>query len=675
MKNILLENFDTPYSTAPFDRIQNEFFTPAIHSEIGKLKEEIDRISENPEAPDFSNTIEAMEFAGLHLDRLTSILFNLNSAETNEEIQKIAREISPELSALQNDIIQNEDLFHRIRQVYQKRHDAGLDPEQRRVLELTYRKFVRNGAMLAEDAKKELKEIDRRLADLKLKFGEHVLNDTHSHFVHFETEEQVGGIPETALNKAREKAVEQDKEGWVFGLDYPSYHAVMTYAKHRESRKEMYLEYGRRGYRDNDNNNASTVLEIVELRKRRARLLGYKTHADFVLEERMAKTPERVMEFLEDLYGKVHSAAHRDLQKLSETAAREGIHDLRAWDVAYYMEKLKKRELDFDDEELKPYFPLDNVLQGVFDTAGKLYGLRFEPNSEISVYHPDVQAFTVFDEKGEYLSVLYVDLFPRSGKRSGAWMTSYKTQWKRNGQDSRPHISVVCNFTPPQGDKPSLLTFREVTTLFHEFGHALHGMLSRVHYPSVSGTSVLWDFVELPSQIMENWAYEKPVLEKIARHYLTGETLPAVLMEKIGESRRFMEGWMSMRQLGFGFLDMAWHYGLQDLPEDVKVFERQAFEKTRLLPDCEKVCMSVSFGHLFAGGYSAGYYSYKWAEVLAADAFELFSEKGVFNRETALSFRKNILEKGGSEDPDRLYKAFRKRPPSVDALLRQGGLL
>lgn len=674
--NILNKPFETPFQTAPFSKIKNEDFLPAFKQAISDAKKEIDAIANNSEEPTFENTIEALDFSGEQLDRISSIFFNLNSAETNDEIQKIAQEVSPLLSEFSNDITLNEALFKRIKSVYEQKDTLNLTTEQATLLDKKYKSFSRNGANLPEDKKLQLREIDKELSQLKLKFGENVLAETNNFQLHITDENDLEGLPESAKEAAKHTAEQLGKEGWIITLQYPSYIPFMTYAHNRELRKKLSLAFGAKGFNNNEFDNQDIVLNIVNLRHKRANLLGYKTHAHFVLEERMAKTPETVNNFLNDLLNKAKPAAEREFKTLENFAKKlDGIEQLQKWDSAYYSEKLKQKLFDLDDEKLKPYFKLENVINGAFTVANKLYGLKFEPINNIDKYHSDVLTYKVTDSNNNYVSIFYADFFPRPGKRNGAWMTVYKPQYIKNGENSRPHISIVCNFTKPTKTKPSLLTFNEVTTLFHEFGHALHGMLANTTYPSLSGTNVFWDFVELPSQILENWCYEKEALELFAKHYKTGEVIPMDLIEKIKASATFNEGMQTLRQLSFGLLDMSWHGIDPTKIDNVKTHELRAFEKTRLYPDVAQNCMSTSFSHIFQGGYSSGYYSYKWAEVLDADAFEYFKEEGIFNPKVAQKFKEYILSQGGTQDPMTLYKAFRGKAPQPEALLKRAGLI
>ncbi|QOD60237.1 M3 family metallopeptidase [Polaribacter haliotis] len=670
--NPLLQDFNT----APFSKIANKHYKPAIKKAIEIAKEEIHKIVENTEKPTFENTTVALDFTGEKLNRITSIFFNLNSAETNDEIQKIAQEVSPWLSEFRNDITLNEALFKKVKEVFDTKESLNLTPEQEMLLDKQYKSFARNGANLNESDKTELRKIDTQLSKLSLKFGENVLAETNAFEMHLTDENDLAGLPDSTKEAAKQLANEKEKEGWIFTLDYPSYIPFMTYADNRELRKKLAIVAGKKGFQDNKNNNEQVVLDIVNLRHKRANLLGYKTHAHFVLEERMAETPEKVIDFSNELLEKAKPAATKEFENLEKYAKKlDGIDQLQKWDGAYYSEKLKKEIFDLDQELLKPYFKLENVIDGVFEIASRLYDLKFDEVSTIDKYHEDVKTYNVTDTDGNFISVFYADFHPRKGKRNGAWMTSYKSQQVKNGVNERPHVSIVCNFTKPTPTKPSLLTFNEVTTLFHEFGHALHGMLANTTYNSLSGTSVSWDFVELPSQVLENWCYEKEALELFAKHYETGEVIPMKYVEKIKESASFHEGMQTLRQLSFGLLDMSWHSQNPSEIKTVKDFENEAFANTKLYPDVPENVMSTAFSHIFQGGYSAGYYSYKWAEVLDADAFEYFLEEGIFNKEVATKFKENVLSKGGTEKPMILYKRFRGKEPKPDALLKRAGLL
>ena len=672
MNNPLLQEFDI----APFSKIESTHYLPAIKQLIKDTKAEIDKITSNPKEPNFKNTIVALENTGDRLDRATSIFFNLNSAETNDELQKLAQDISPLLSDFKNDLLLNEQLFGRIRTVFDDRKNKSYNSEESMLLEKQYKSFSRNGANLSEENKKTLRKVDADLSKLSLTFGENILAETNAYELHITNEKDLSGLPDGVIEAAAQTAEEKGKSGWIFTLDYPSYVPFMTYCDKRELRRKLSVVFGARCFNDNKFDNKENVLRIVELRHQRAKLLGYKSHAHFVLEERMAEKPEKVKLFLINLLEKAKPAADLEFKELEKFAKRKDkIDRLEKWDGSYYAEKLKQERFDLDDEKLKPYFELKNVIDGVFTIAKKLYGLQFSEKNDIEKYHKDVKTYEVTDAEGNFLSLFYADFHPRAGKRAGAWMTSYKSQQIINGNNDRPHVSIVCNFTKPTTTKPSLLTFNEVTTLFHEFGHALHGMLANTTYKGLSGTNVYWDFVELPSQIFENWCYEDEALALFAKHYETGETIPMELVKKIKKSANFHEGMQTLRQLSFAMLDMAWHSSNTSIIKDVKAFEKGAFAITKQYPDVPENCMSTSFAHIFQGGYSAGYYSYKWAEVLDADAFAYFKERGIFNKDVANSFKDNILSKGGTEDPMELYKKFRGKEPDPDALLERAGLI
>ncbi|WP_353150320.1 M3 family metallopeptidase [Flavobacterium sp.] len=672
---LLTSTFNTKHNTAPFSKIKLEDYKPAFIENISKAKAEIDAIITNSETPTFENTIEALDFAGENLDRLSSIFFNLNAAETSDEMQKIAQEVTPLLTEFGNDIALNEDLFKKVKSVYENKTGINLTTEQATLLEKKYKGFTRNGALLSNDKKVRLREIDTELAQLQLTFGENTLAETNNFELHLTIEDDLKGLPDGAKEAAADLAKSKNKTGWIFTLDFPSYMPFVTYIDKRELRKEMAVSFGKKAFQNNQYNNEEITKKIVALRHERANLLGYETHAHFVLEERMAQNPTKVLSFLHDILEKAKPAAKREFEQLAAFAKElDGIEQLEKWDSAYYSEKLKQKLFNLDDEALKPYFKLENVLNGAFTIAEKLFGITFNEVFDIDKYHSDVQTFEVLDENKNLVALFYTDFFPRKGKRNGAWMTSFKPQYIKEGTNERPHVSNVCNFTPPTATKPSLLTFNEVTTLFHEFGHGLHGMLANTTYPSLSGTSVFWDFVELPSQVMENWCYEPEALALFAKHYETGEIIPQEYVEKIKESASFLEGMATLRQLSFGLLDMEYHGKNQQI-DNIKAFEKQAMGGTSLFPDVAENCMSVSFSHIFQGGYSSGYYSYKWAEVLDADAFAYFQEKGIFNKEVATKFKENVLSKGGTEHPMTLYKKFRGQEPSADALLKRAGLI
>jgi Zn-dependent oligopeptidase len=670
MQNPLLEAFDQ----APFSKIKTEHYKEAFEKAIEKAKAEIDAIAHSKSDPTFENTIVALDRSGAQLDRISSIFFNLNSAETSPEIQAIAQEISPWLSAFKNDIILHQPLFERVKAVVDQ--NLELDAESQMLLEKQYKSFTRNGALLDLEKQKELRAIDEQLSKLSLEFGQHVLADSNAYELLIENEEDLEGLPEGFIEMAKAAADEKELNGWLITLSYPSYVPFMKFSKKRALREKLYRAFSARGFQDNENNNTKIIQSIVKLRYDRAQLLGYESHAHYILEERMAESPKKVFEFLEQLSIKAKPAAEREFKSLSEYAAKDGIDQLQKWDAAYYSEKLKKEKFELDDEVLKPYFELDRVIDGVFKVAQKLYGLEFKANNQVEVYHPEVKTYDVIDDHGKEVALFYADFHPRAGKRDGAWMTSYKSQYKTKSENIRPHVSIVCNFTKPTASKPSLLTFNEVTTLFHEFGHALHGMLANTQYKSLSGTSVSWDFVELPSQILENWCYEKEALELFAKHYQSDELIPLTLVKKIKEASNFMEGLATMRQLSFGLLDMKWHStNPNELPTSIEEVEASVFELTDLYPQVDKSCMSTAFSHIFQGGYSAGYYSYKWAEVLDADAFAFFKEKGIFDKEVASLFKEQILSKGGTAKPMELYRNFRGKEPSIEALLKRSGLL
>ena len=678
MDNPLLQPFDL----APFSKINNEHYLPAIKALIDITKQEVSLISKNPDTPTFKNTVEALENTGGALDRATSIFFNLNSAETNDQIQQIAQEVSPLLSNFSNDLLLNQELFKRVKTVYDHKQTYALSGEQQMLLEKQYKGFARNGANLSEQKKAQLRSIDTQLSKLGLSFGENVLAQTNAFELLLDKEQDLAGLPEGAKEAAKQVAAEKGKKGWVITLDYPSYVPFMKYAQNRALRKKLALAFGARAFQDKGQNNQQHVLDIVKLRHQRAQLLGYQSHAHFVLEDRMAQSPQKVHAFLNELLVKARPAAQKEFDELEAFAKKlDSIDQLQKWDSAYYAEKLKQKKFSLDDEQLKPYFKLENVINGVFTVASKLFDLEFKEDPTIDTYHPDVKTYRVLGTEGKLIAIFYADFHPRAGKRGGAWMTSYKPQQKidtPNGKgviNDRPHISNVCNFTKPTATKPSLLTFNEVTTLFHEFGHGLHGMLANTKYKGLSGTNVSWDFVELPSQILENWCYEKQTLELFATHYKTGEVIPMELIDKIKASATFHQGMQTLRQLSFGLLDMAWHGSDPSKITSVKDFENNAFGDTVLYPDTPNTCMSTAFSHIFQGGYSAGYYSYKWAEVLDADAFAYFKNEGIFNKKVASKFKDFVLSKGGTQDPMKLYIKFRGQKPNPDALLERAGLV
>ena len=672
MDNPFLKPFGTPFDSVPFESIKTEHFKPAILQLIQQAKAEIDTIVDNPAPAGFENTIAAMERAGRQLDIASATFFNLDAAETTDEIQQLAQELSPILAEYGNDIMLNEGLFQRVKQVHDEADPTSLSPEETRLLDKTYKGFVRNGALLSVENKERLRDIDKRLATLTMKFSQNVLQETNAYHLHIQDERQLAGLPDSIRAAATTTAEQRKLDGWVFTLHFPSFVPFMKYAANRELRKELYLASATRALKNNEYNNEGIVRDIVDLRHSRAKLLGYGTHADFVLQERMASSPAIVLAFLKDLLAKAKPNALQEVEKLKALAAKDGVSDVMPYDHAYYAEKLREATFDLSEEALKPYFPLRQVLEAAFDAAGRLYGLAFEIRTDIPKYHDEVTVYEVLED-GRHKALLYTDWHPREGKRAGAWMTTYRGQRTEHGQQVRPHISIVCNFARPTGDTPSLLTFNEVTTLFHEFGHAVHGMLADTEYESLSGTNVYWDFVELPSQFMENYCYEKEFLRSFARHYQTGEPLPEAEIDKIVAASNFMEGYQTMRQLSFGLLDMAYHTGGLDARTAIERFEKDIVQETQLYPDVPGTAQTPSFAHIFAGGYSAGYYSYKWAEVLDADAFSYFKETGIFNPDTAAKF-KTLLASGGTVDPMELYIRFRGRKPEPEALLKRAGL-
>lgn len=680
MSNPLLADFTSPYEVAPFHLIKESHYLVGIESALQEAKKEIEDIIQNPAVPTFANTIEALESAGEKLSRNSSILFNLNSAETTEEMQKIAQEVSPKLSAFSSEVKQNAALFARVKTVFEQKESLGLDTESNKLLEDTYRDFVRRGVSLEGEKKERFKEISIELSKLSLKFSENVLAETNAYELVIEKEEDLQGLPEDVIARAADLGKQKGKEGkWIFTLQAPSYIPFVEYADNRELREQLYKAYMSKCLKGGENDNQSLILDTIRLKAELASLLGYETFADYVLEERMAEEKEKVLTFLKDLLDRSLPKAKQEVAEIQAFMKEKGVeHELQRWDWAYYSERLRKEKYALDDELIKPYFKLENVIEGVFETAEKLYDISFSKNESIPVYHEDVQAYEVRETNGQVVAVFLADFFPREGKRGGAWMTSYRNQKRINGNKVIPHISIVCNFTPSSAGNPSLLKFDEVRTLFHEFGHALHGMLADTTYSSLSGTNVFWDFVELPSQIMENWCYEKECLDLFARHYQTGEAIPVDLIDKIKAASTYHEAYATVRQISFGLLDMSWHgMPLEETKQvdDVIEFERKAFAATELFPPIPDTNMSVQFSHIFAGGYAAGYYSYKWAEVLDADAFSLFQKNGVFDKATANSFKENVLSRGGTEHPMTLYKRYRGEAPKVDYLLKRAGLV
>jgi len=677
MQNPFLHHYTTPHQTIPFNEIRLEDYEPAIKQGIEEEDRQIKEIVENPEKPTFENTILALANSGQLLDRVTTVLFNLMSAETCDELDAIGERIMPELSEHSNNISLNEDLFSRIKQVYEQKDTLSLTAEEARLLEKTYDGFIRNGVNLNDEEKIKYRKISTELSTLTLRFSQNHLKETNNYELHLTTQEQLKGLPESLIESAALTAQEKGKEGWVITLQAPSYVPFMKYSECRDLRKELYMAYNTQCTHHNDQNNLEIVKQLVNLRMELAQLLGYTDYADYVLRKRMAQDSEHVYRLLDQLLEAYTPQAKKEVKEIEELARNMEGNDftLMPWDFSFYAEKLKNKKYNLDEEELRPYFELSRVKAGVFGLATRLYGISFKENKDIPVYHPDVQAYEVFDKDGSFLAVLYTDFHPRAGKRSGAWMTNYKEQWiKEDGTNSRPHVAVTMNFTKPTPDKPALLTFSEVNTFLHEFGHALHGMFANTRFQSMSGTNVYWDFVELPSQIMENFAIEKDFLNTFACHYQTLEPMPEALLQRIIDASNFNVAYACLRQVSFGLLDMAWYTRRTAFDGDVRQYEKEAWKRAQVLPQCEETCMSVQFGHIMSGGYSAGYYSYKWAEVLDADAFSVFKEKGIFNKEVAQSFRDNILSKGGTEHPMTLYKRFRGQEPTIQALLKRNGI-
>ncbi len=674
MNNPLLKEWDKPFSLPPFDSVRANHFKQAIEESITATKEDIERIAGNNAMPTFENTIVSLDKAGIRLDEISLLLFNLNSAETNKNIQRAAREIAPLLSKFSNDITLNRALFTRIKEVYDTQDSLQLNKEQEMLLRQTYRNFIRGGAGLEEEARERFREIEGQLSTLSLRFEENVLKETNDFFLHITDKGDLEGLPEGIVEAAAEEAQNSGRKGWVFTLHFPSYIPFMQYSAKRKLREKMYRAYSSRAFGKDKNDNRDIVKKIINLRKEKAEMLGYANYAEFILQDRMLDSPGKVMSFLGELFGASRKYALSDTREVGKYARENGLREeLEKWDWAYYSEKLKKSKFNIDDEVFRPYFDLQKAEKAIFRLAEKLYGLQFTQRDDLPAYHPDVKTFEVKDSDGNHLSVLLIDYHPRKGKSGGAWMTAYRDQHRQADRDIRPIISLVTNFSKPSSNKPALITHNELTTFLHEFGHALHGMMSRCSYRSLSGTNVSRDFVELPSQIMENWAWEKEWLDTWARHYKTGKKIPESLIERIKESMVFNEGYACNRQLSFGFLDMAMHTIEKKFDGDIDRFEKEAMKNTELLRHVEGTNMSCSFGHLFSGGYAAGYYGYKWSEVLDADAFSMFREKGIYDKKTAGSFRENILEKGGSDKPMELYRRFRGKEPSTEALLERSG--
>ena len=677
-QNPFFEKYTTPYGTVPFDKIKTEHYEPAIREGIRQQAAEIDAIVNNPEAPTFANTILAYEKSGELLDRVTTVFGNLRSAETNDDLQILAQEMMPLLSEHSNNISLNEELFKRVKAVYNQKEQLNLTPEQTKLLENIYDGFIRRGANLQGEAKKQYRQLTKELSSLTLQFSENNLKEINNYQLVLTDKAQLAGLPESAIEAAAETAKEKGVEGWVFTLQAPSYIPFMTYADNRDLRHELYMAYNTKCTHNNEYNNIDIVKKLVNTRMAIAQLLGYENFAQYTLKKRMAEDSDAVYNLLNQLLEAYTPTAKKEYQEVQELARQEqgAEFTVMPWDWSYYSNKLKDKKFNINEEMLRPYFELEKVKEGVFGLATRLYGITFKKNTDIPVYHKDVDAYEVLDKDNKTLAILYTDFHPRTGKRAGAWMTEYKGQWidEKTGENSRPHVSIVMNFTKPTGNKPALLTFDEVETFLHEFGHSLHGMFANSTYESLSGTSVYWDFVELPSQIMENFAIEKEFLNTFAQHYQTDEKLPEELIKRLVDASNFNAAYACLRQVSFGLLDMAWYTRNTPFEGDVKEYEQQSWAKAQILPVVKDACMSTQFSHIFARGYSAGYYSYKWAEVLDADAFSLFKQKGIFNREVAESFRNNILSKGGTEHPMILYKRFRGQEPTIDALLIRNGI-
>ena len=674
--NPFLTDYPTLHGTVPFHLIKTEHFEPALRQGMERHNEEIAAIVNQPAAPDFANTIVALEKSGGLLNRVSTVFGNLLSAETSDEMQAIAEKMMPLLSEHSNNITLNEKLFARIKTVYETTDKEALSQEERMLLQTTYDGFIRSGANLTPEQKERFRQISSEMSVLTLRFSQNNLKETNAYELPLAAD-QLDGLPESALNAYAQTAREKGKEGHIVTLQAPSFVPFMKYSQHRELRRQLYMAYNTQCTHDNEYNNQEIVQKLVNLRLERAQLLGFQTVADYVLNQRMAENSENVYRLLNQLLDAYAPTAHQEVQEVQALAKElEGEDfELLPWDWAFYSEKLKEKKFNLNEESLRPYFELNRVIEGVFGLATRLYGITFQANPDIPVYHPEVTAYEVFDKDGSFLAVLYADFHPRASKRSGAWMTSYKEQWKDENGNSRPHVSVTMNFTKPSADQPALLTFGEVNTFLHEFGHALHGMFADTTYQSLSGTNVYWDFVELPSQFMENFAIEKDFLNTFAQHYETGENIPEELIQRIVDASNFNVAYACLRQLSFGLLDMAWYTRTEPFDGDIQAYEKQAWKKAQILPTVEGTCMTVQFSHIMAGGYAAGYYSYKWAEVLDADAFSLFKEKGIFHPDTANSFRENVLSKGGTEHPMTLYKRFRGQEPGIDALLKRNGII
>jgi len=674
--NPFFTDWKTKYQAIPFDLIKLEHFMPAIEEYLKQAREKAKALKDSSETPNFENTILALEQVSEDLERPIQVYYNLLSTESDNEFKTLAEKIGPMLSKFSSEINMDDVIFAKVKSVYDNQDKEDLTSEQKMILDNKYSDFVRNGALLNDEKKKELEEIDKQLSVLSPQFSKNVLNATNAFSYHTTEKSEVDGIPENDLKAAEFRAKQKGHEsGWLFNLQMPSMIPVLNFAKNRELRKKISMASGTR-CTCGEFDTRDIIKKTINLRYQRARLLGYKNHSEYILEKRMAENPDTVTSFLERIFEVAMPVAKKELDEVKQFAKQiDGLNDIMPYDFSYYSEKLKKEKFGFEAEELKPYFKVENCVKGIFTVAEKLYGLRFVRNTEYPVYHKDVEVYEVYENQNDFVGLFYIDLFPRETKNGGAWMSDMKVQGLRNGKQERPHILIVGNFTPSTEDTPSLLTLMELETLYHEFGHALHGLLSNVTYTTLASPNVYWDFVELPSQIMENWVLEDETLALFAHHYQTGELIPKELVEKVKASQNFNKGYQNIRQLNFGFLDMSYYNQNPEKITDVIQFENEVLKKLRLLPALDGVCISTCFSHIFAGGYSSGYYSYKWAEVLDADAFEKFKEEGIFNRETAKSFRENILAKGGTMHPMELYKAFRGRKPDPDAMLRRDGLL
>lgn len=680
-ENPFFVSYNTPHDTVPFNRIKTSDYEEAFMEGIRRDNEEIDKIINDPEPPTFDNTLARVDLTkGEHyydlLDRVSSVFSCMLSAETNDELDALAQKISPILTEHSNDVSLNPKLFARIKAVYDN-PDRELTAEEQMLLEKSYDGFVRSGALLDQEGKDKLRKLTEEASILSLQFSQNLLKENKAYTLHIVDEKQLDGLPDTAKEAAAHTAKENGKDGWLFTLDYPSYSPFMTYSTQRELRKQMYMARNTVCTHDNTENNVEICKRLINLRREIAQLLGYETYADYVLKHRMASNIGNVYELLDNLIDAYKPTAINELKEIEAKAkAMEGDEfQLMPWDFGFYSHKLQLEKYNLDAEMLRPYFQLDKVIDGIFGLANKLYGITFKENTDIQVYHPDVKAYEVFDKDGSYLAVFYADFYPRKGKQGGAWMTEFKGQWiTRKGENSRPHVSVVMNLTKPTEKKPALLTLSEVETFLHEFGHSLHGMFANTRFESLSGTNVWWDFVELPSQFMENYAIEKDFLRTFAFHYQTGEPIPDDIIDRIHKSRNYLAGYNCLRQVSFGLLDMAYYTKKDAFTDEILPFEKKAWEKAIISPQLQDTCMTVQFSHIMAGGYAAGYYSYKWAEVLDADAFSMFKENGIFNQDTAQSFRDNILSRGGTEHPMTLYTRFRGRKPTIDALLKRNGI-